>query len=100
MVTVTVCVGSSCHIKGARDVILRFNDLLVEHGLQRSVELKGSFCMERCGEGLNWRIDDEPLTSAGVEDAVEAFTTRVIEPALRAEGRDAGPKGDSMDDAH
>ena len=80
MVTVTVCVGSSCHIKGARDVIGRFNELLQEHGLEDKVELKGSFCMERCGEGVNWQIDDEPLTSSSVENAVRAFRERIIEP--------------------
>ena len=80
MVTVTVCVGSSCHIKGARDVIGRFNELLKEHGLEDKVELKGSFCMERCGEGLNWQVDDEPLTSSDVDEAVEVFKRRVVEP--------------------
>ena len=80
--TVTVCVGSSCHIKGARDVIMRFNALIEEHGLQEQVELKGSFCMERCGEGVNWQIDDEPMTSAGVDEAVAVFRERVIGPAL------------------
>jgi NADH:ubiquinone oxidoreductase subunit E len=78
MVTVTVCVGSSCHIKGAREVITRFNQLLKEHGLEEQVELKGSFCMERCGEGLNWQIGEEPLTSKNVEEAVETFTERVL----------------------
>ena len=57
MVTVTVCVGSSCHLRGARVVIERFNELLEKHGLQDKVGLKGSFCMERCGEGVNWQID-------------------------------------------
>ena len=80
MVTVTVCVGSSCHIKGARDVIMRFNGLLKEHGLEEKVELKGSFCMERCGMGVNWQIDDEPLTSSNVKDAVKTFQERIIEP--------------------
>jgi NADH:ubiquinone oxidoreductase subunit E len=80
MVTVTVCVGSSCHIKGARDLITRFNDLLKEHALEDRVELKGSFCMERCGEGLNWQIDDEAHTSASVEEAVCAFQEWVIQP--------------------
>jgi NADH:ubiquinone oxidoreductase subunit E len=78
MVTVTVCVGSSCHIKGAREVITRFNQLLKEHGLEEQVELKGSFCMERCGEGLNWQIGEEPLTSKNVEEAVKTFTERVL----------------------
>ena len=82
MVTVTVCVGSSCHIKGARDVIDRFNRLLKDNQLAEKVELKGSFCMERCGEGVNWQINDLPLTSVSVESAVKTFQQRVIVPAL------------------
>ena len=85
MVTVTVCAGSSCHIKGARDAIDRFNQLLKDNHLEQKVELKGSFCMERCGEGVNWQINDIPLTSAGVEAAVKTFQQRVIAPALEGE---------------
>ena len=78
MITVTVCVGSSCHIKGARALIGRFNDLLTAHCLAGKVELKGSFCMERCGEGINWQIDDDPVTSSSLDDAVAVFQERVI----------------------
>jgi NADH-quinone oxidoreductase subunit G len=81
MVTVTVCVGSSCHVKGARDVIARFSDLIKEHGLADRVELKGSFCMERCGEGINWQIGDIPVTSANAEEAVRQFRQNVIAKA-------------------
>jgi len=91
MVTVTVCVGSSCHLKGAREVIVRFSELLKEHDLEGRVTLKGSFCMERCGEGLNWQIDDEPITSASKEEAIETFRTRVLEPA--GTNSAGGPEG-------
>lgn len=87
--TITVCVGSSCHIKGARQVIMRFNDMLERSGLSDDIELKGSFCMERCGEGLNWQIDDRPITSSSVDDAVETFRTQVIAPHMEA-GTDKG----------
>ena len=80
MMSVTVCVGSSCHIKGARDVITRFNELLKVHDLEKKVELKGSFCMERCGEGVNWQINDTPFTSSSVDEAVKTFQKKVIEP--------------------
>ena len=80
MVTVTVCVGSSCHIKGSRQIIVRFNEMLKEHGLEDKIELQGSFCMERCGEGLNWQIDEEPVTSASVEEAIRPFTEKVLKP--------------------
>jgi len=87
MVTVTVCVGSSCHLKGARDLIQKFNGLLTEHRLYDRVVLKGSFCMERCGEGINWQIDSEPLSSADCDEAVATFRQRVLGP-LRATGAD------------
>ena len=80
MVTVTVCVGSSCHIKGAREVIVRFSDLVQRHGLEEKVELKGSFCMERCGEGVNWQIDDDPVTSVNEAEAVATFRERILVP--------------------
>ena len=90
MITVTVCVGSSCHLKGARDVIERFKDLLDEHELKDKVELKGAFCMERCGEGFNWQIDDEPLTSATCDEAVGVFRERVLPAAIATPGDDNG----------
>jgi NADH:ubiquinone oxidoreductase subunit E len=83
MATVTVCVGSSCHIKGARSLIESLNDLLKENKLEDKIELKGSFCMERCGEGVNWQIDDEPITSPTVESAVDVFKERIITPAVK-----------------
>ena len=79
MITVTVCVGSSCHIKGARDMIVCFSDFLAEEGLEDKVELKGSFCMERCGEGINWQINDEILSSSSVEEGAKTFRNRVLE---------------------
>ena len=92
MTTVTVCVGSSCHIKGARKVIDGFNELLKEHGLEKKVELKGCFCMGRCGEGINWQIDEEPQTSASVEEAVRTFTQRIIEPLAGGGGKPGGAR--------
>ena len=89
MVTVTVCVGSSCHIKGSRQIIMRFNELLKENGLEDRIELQGSFCMERCGEGLNWQIDDKPITSASVEEAIQTFSEKVLKPLTGL----AGPTG-------
>lgn len=81
--TVTVCVGSSCHIKGAREVIKRFNELLKENHLEEAVELEGSFCMERCGKGINWQIDDEPYTSDDVEEAIGVFQDLVVRPLVK-----------------
>ena len=62
-------------------MIERFSELTKAHGLEAKVELKGSFCMERCGEGLNWQIGEEPITSGSVEEAVETFLRRFVTKA-------------------
>jgi NADH:ubiquinone oxidoreductase subunit E len=79
MITITVCVGSSCHIKGAREMITRFNDFLTKEGIADKVELKGSFCMEQCGKGINWQINDEIFSSSSIEEGVEMFQKKVLE---------------------
>jgi hypothetical protein len=66
---------------------MRFNELLKQYQLGDRVELKGSFCMERCGEGFNWQVDDIPITSTSVEDALAIFGKMVLEPALKQESQ-------------
>ena len=92
MITVTVCVGSSCHIKGAREMITRFNDFLAKEGLEDKVELKGTFCMEHCGEGINWKISDEIFSSSSVRDGAEMFQKKVLE-ALNSREPDGSGTG-------
>lgn len=82
-IQVTICVGSSCHVKGARNLVETFSRLLEEHGLKNEVELQGSFCLDRCGKGVNWLIDDALVTSESVEAAAQVFMERVITPRLR-----------------
>ena len=79
MITVTVCVGSSCHVKGARELIDRFNAFLETQKLHNKVELKGAFCMDHCGKGINWKINEEIITSSSVKEGDETFQKRILE---------------------
>ena len=42
---ITVCIGSSCHIKGSRQVVERLQNLIHENSLNSKVDLAGTFCM-------------------------------------------------------
>ena len=55
---VTICIGSSCHIKGSRQVVERLQELVSEKNLQDKIELSGTFCMGRCQEGVCVTVDD------------------------------------------
>ncbi len=86
-VTVTVCVGSLYHLKGARNVLAAFSQLVKDHAMEDRVALRGSFCLERCGKEVNWMIGGTPITSESVADAVRVFTERVLVPLRRADMR-------------
>ena len=35
--------------------------------------------MEHCGEGINWKINDEIFSSSSVKEGVEMFQKKVLE---------------------
>ena len=55
---VTVCIGSSCHIKGSRQVVEQLQKLIAEHGLAEKVELGGTFCLGNCQQGVCVTVDE------------------------------------------
>lgn len=58
MMKVTVCIGSSCHLKGSRLVVEELQYLIKENKLQDRVNLGGAFCMGKCNEtGVNVTVD-------------------------------------------
>ena len=55
---VTVCIGSSCHIKGSRQVVEQLQYLINENNLGDVVELAGTFCMGKCQQGVCVTVDE------------------------------------------
>lgn len=68
---ITVCIGSSCHLKGSRYVVETLQKLVAENKLEDKVELAGTFCMGRCKEGVCVTVDDEFYSVS--PDMVEDF---------------------------
>ncbi len=58
MIKVTVCIGSSCHIKGSRQVVEQLQYLIAEKNIGEKVELGGTFCMGKCQQGVCVTVDD------------------------------------------
>ena len=69
---VTVCIGSSCHLKGSRQVVEEFQRLIAENKLSDRVELGGTFCMGNCQQGVCVTVDGE-LYSVSPETAKSFF---------------------------
>ncbi|MFT3952043.1 MAG: (2Fe-2S) ferredoxin domain-containing protein [Oscillospiraceae bacterium] len=80
MLKVTVCIGSSCHLKGSRQIVERFNALIKQNNLAASVELSGKFCMNRCREGVCVTVDEEKFKVS--PESADGFFTGEIMPRL------------------
>ena len=73
---ITVCIGSSCHLKGSRQVVEKLQSLIAEHNLGSQVELAGTFCMGECQKGVCVTVDGE-FHSVSPENVEEFFATAV-----------------------
>ncbi len=74
---ITVCIGSSCHIKGSRQVVEQLQYLIKQNGVGDKVELAGTFCMGKCQMGVCVTVDDE-FYSVSPETVGEFWDTTVV----------------------
>ncbi|MDR2194267.1 MAG: (2Fe-2S) ferredoxin domain-containing protein [Treponema sp.] len=59
MTKVTVCIGSSCHLKGSRQVVEQIQYFIKRDALGEQIELSGAFCMGKCNaEGVSVTVND------------------------------------------
>jgi len=73
---ITVCIGSSCHIKGSRQVVEQLQYLINTNNLGDKIELGGTFCMGKCQMGVCVTIDDK-FYSVTPETVAEFFEKEV-----------------------
>ena len=77
MLKITVCIGSSCHIKGSRQVVEQLQYLIAENGLGEKVELGGTFCMGKCQQGVCVTVNDT-FHSVTPESVAEFFNNELL----------------------
>ena len=77
---ITVCIGSSCHIKGSRRVVEQLQYLISESGLGDKVELGGTFCMGKCQQGVCVTVDDAFYSVT--PDTVKSFFEKEVVPKV------------------
>ncbi len=86
MIFVSICIGSSCHLKGSEKLVELFQAKIKEEGLEETVVLSGSFCLGKCnrvgvtvsvGDGIN-----EEIISGVTPEGFNTFWTETIIPKL------------------
>lgn len=85
MITIHVCVGSACHLKGAYTIVSSFEKLIKENRLEDKVILKGAFCLGHCTTGVSVRLNEEEVQSVDEKNIEDFFNTQVVRRINKSE---------------
>lgn len=75
---ITVCVGSSCHLKGSYDVINKLKKCIKDYNLEDKVDLKADFCMGNCMRAVSIKIDDGKCLSIKPNTVEKFFEENIL----------------------
>lgn len=77
---ITICIGSSCHLKGSRQIVEQLQRFVAERKLEGQVDLAGQFCMGNCQQGVCVTVDGEAFSLT--PETTAAFFENTILPRL------------------
>jgi NADH:ubiquinone oxidoreductase subunit E len=81
MVTIVICVGSSCYVRGSEKLAESFENLIQAEGLHARVETSGAYCMDHCSMGVSIRVGDH-LYRGVLPENTESFFRQEVMPRL------------------
>jgi len=73
-----LCMGSACHHKGVYDVLPKLNQLLIENEEKVKIELKGSFCLGPCIDGIVLKYKDTLFKNITVNNIETKFYNEIL----------------------
>jgi len=84
MLTVVICLGSTCYVRGSHKIADTFEHLIQKEELNAQVELVGSLCMEACSMGVSVRVGYRVYRQVDPETAEAFFYNEVVPKVLQA----------------
>lgn len=72
-VSVNVCVGTSCHLRGSQAVLQDLMSYVHDNDLEDKVNVLATFCFEKCDKGPNVRIGGDVINKCDSAMAIEAL---------------------------
>lgn len=81
MFNVYICVGSSCHLKGSYKIIKIFQDLIKQYNLEDKIEIKASFCLGHCTNGVALKLGESFIDNVSITNAKDVFEKQILKEA-------------------
>jgi NADH-quinone oxidoreductase subunit G len=72
-VTVRICVGTSCYLRGAQELLRDVNRFVTDRQLAERVDVRATFCLEACDRGPTVRINEKILHRADLGQVIKSI---------------------------
>jgi len=80
-VDVSVCFGTSCFLKGSQKLLHDILEHIRSNGLGGRVNVKASFCFEKCKTGPTIKVGSRIIEGCTIEKAIEAIKREGVDLA-------------------
>ena len=85
MITIQICIGSSCHLKGAPEIVRLLQKYIKDNSCEDRIALTGTLSAGRCNrDGVTVTVGDDVYTGVTPE-GFDAFWNDKIVPAMKAD---------------
>lgn len=85
MIFIEVCVGSSCHLKGAPRIVEMLQEKIQNGGLEDDIMLTGAFCSGKCNRvGVTITVADQVYTGVTPESFGEFFEKTIMPAVIKS----------------
>jgi len=78
MLLITICVGSSCSLRGSDELASELFRLIEKEKLEGLVDIVGAFCMDACSKGVSVRVGDLQFSGIKPQQAEDFFYKEVM----------------------
>lgn len=77
--SIFVCVGSACHLKGSYNLINQLQQIIEERRLGDEVVVKAALCLGHCTNAVSARVNGGEVVSLSNENLAGFFEKNVME---------------------
>ncbi len=78
MLIITICVGSSCSVRGSDELAAELFRLIQKENLDGLVDIVGAFCMDSCSKGISVRVGEREFSGIQPQQAEDFFYREII----------------------
>ncbi|MDR3110221.1 MAG: [FeFe] hydrogenase, group A [Planctomycetaceae bacterium] len=76
---ISVCVGTSCFIRGSQALLQKIVEYLLDNELSHIVSVDATFCTENCDRGPTVCVGEQMIFKATIEDVVKVIKEKLAE---------------------